>query len=257
MRWRQRVAATAVAADADGGHGLVATAIEVGRHQPGAGDRVKGIELHKPDRIGRRVGWAGFDDADLDAVGAQVPLVHTIDRRFQIERRVGAVRTHQVVFNDKGQRAVRIAPSGHLAAVAQIALVADDDAGLFAHAAAKTVLGFKGRQCGALVVGINRLVIGSGIGCRVDLQGAIGLLLRVGEQQKTVRASGWYHRTFFTGHDVRIAAAAAAATTAGAEQCCASNDADGSKGVDKTHDHSSSESHQVIGRQLVADIALG
>ena len=155
----QGVTPPAVAGGTDRGHGLGTTTVQIAHHQARTGDRVVGVELDELDGAAR----AG---AELDGIGAQVPFGLGHHSGLQVQCVVRAVGPHHVVFHHKGQGAVRILARRHLAAIAQVALVADDH-GLFAQRAccgAKQVFGLELGQRVALIGGVDGLVIRGSVG---------------------------------------------------------------------------------------------
>ena len=217
---RQGVAAPAVAADAHRGHGLGRPAIQADGAQAGAGYRVKGIELGKTairrpparSRQGAR--------AELDRVRAKMPLGHLFNSRLQVQGRIAAVGTHQVVFHHEGHAAVRVLVRRHAPPVAQVTLVTHGDVAFAMPAvgAADVVGELPFRQRIFCVARVDGLVIGLCVFRRADLEYPVGAHDRVRVQQKPVEPGGYRRPARGVDHHIAAAARTTAATAACGQQ---------------------------------------
>ena len=131
---RERVGSTAMAADANAGHGLVASSIQISGQKPCAGVGVERKELrefHPASRAG----------AEFDAVGADVPFRILSDGGIQVQPRVTIPGTYidVVVFHHECNGAVGIFPPGHAPAIAEVKHVSEHRRSLCSGATVESV----------------------------------------------------------------------------------------------------------------------
>ena len=191
-----------MAVGADPWHRLVAAPIQVGCQQPRT-IGIEGVEL------GKRLA-AVRAGADFNGVGSDIPALVARNGRVQIQAGIAITRSrpHQIVIHQEGDGAICILARGHVTSITQIAHITKYCL-LFGagRGIAEAVHGFPFREGIAIIVRIDRRVIGSRIGLRISRRRT----LRVGKQQKTVRPryrdDGWRRR-----RGVDIARATATAT---------------------------------------------
>ena len=232
---RQRVATPTVTGNADRGHGLGWPSIQADGGKAFAGRRVEGVELGETGVCG-----PVWPRTEFDRIGTEMPLRHLVDRGLQIERRVTAIGTHQIVFHHERHGAIRVLVRCHAPAVTQVALVTHGDV-MFCMAARgdPDVVGHFPFGQGISGVGrVDRFVIRLGVFRRTDLEQAVGTYLRVGEKQETVQPGGCRRASRPHRNDV-ARGAGTASTTAARRQQQHQHDPAGT-------DQNSSESHHRI-----------
>ena len=189
VRWRECVAASAVARNAGAGHRLFTTAIHVDGHASQTRAGIKCVELRKA-RATRR------SRANLDRVGADVRVTIFDNGCVEIDAGVGisGCSNDQIIFHVGSDRAVRILPHCQIPTVAEITHVANHDTDFRARATGKSICGFPLVERVFLVGGVDCCVVGLRIRGGIGLHCPVGLHLRIGENQKSVRCGVGDHR---------------------------------------------------------------
>ena len=210
-RRRECVATSAMARNARPRHGLLATTVHINRQASRTGSRVERVELRE---IGATVGAGG----DFDGVRALVLTLVFHNGCVEVDAAVGITcgGLDKIILHVRGHGAVWILPEGQIAAVTQIAHIAEDDVYLRAGAAAEAVRGLPFVERIFLVVRVHCGVVSLSPHGRRGLHRTVRLHLRIGEGQKFVRRGLCDNR--LRRRCRRDVARTATATAASAEQ---------------------------------------